>query len=157
MTVIQASITMLCCSLFSAALIKLLAPSGKTEKVLKLIISLFLLICITNCIRNVMGEMKLLKEHNADYTEKSETINRAVNEDVLKVTGNYMVSYIENLLISQTIEFNEIAVTVDSDTKGVINITDICIYMDKRNSDAQKASAIIEEDLKITPRLIFEE
>lgn len=157
MTILSGAVSVLCCSMFTASVIKLIVPSGKTEKILKLVISLFVLICLTTCIKSVADEIKTLDKNDLSYTEISDSLDTSVNENVLKLTGDYMVSYIENLLVSEKIEYSEIKVTVDTDERGVINIKDICIYIDKRNVNINKASTLIEDDLKITPRVVFGE
>lgn len=157
MTVISTSVAVLCCSLFTASLIKLIAPSGKTEKILKLIISLFVLICLTTCIKTIISEIKITKDESVFAFENSENMTHTIDENVLKITGDYLVNYIENMLSVENVQYDEITVTVDADEQGVINITDICIYMDKRKADSNIAFSIIEDDLKITPRVVFRE
>ena len=157
MSVLSTSVTVLCCSLFTASLIKLISPSGKTEKILKLVISLFVLICLTTCIKNVIKEAEIFNHQNLSVLNDSEKINQTIDENVLKVTGDYMVVYIENLLAAENIDYKEITATVDAAENGVINITDICIYMDKDKTDSDKARSTIENDLKITPRFILKE
>ncbi len=156
MTTLSISVAVLCCSLFTASIIKLIAPAGKTEKILRLVISLFILICLTTCIKTIIDDVKVLKESGEIYTEISENLNVSVDYNVLKVTGDYLVDYVESLLTAHDFVYNKVTVTVNSDEKGVINITDICIYIDKSNADAKKASAIIENDLKITPRVVVQ-
>lgn len=157
MNVLSASVAVLCCSLFTASLLKLLAPSGKTEKILKLIISLFILICLTNCIKTIIEEVKNFSKKSYVNQKNAETFSSAIDKSVLKVTGDYMVSYIENLLLAENVKYNKLTVTVDTDKQGGINITDICIYMDETNADSEKASEIIKEVLGITPRLVLGE
>ena len=157
MSVLSTSVLVLCCSLFTASLIKLIAPSGKTEKILKLVISLFVLICLTACIKNVIKEAEIFDQQNLSVLNDSEKLNQTIDDNVLKVTGDYMVVYIENLLEAENIQYEEITVNVDAAENGVINITDICIYMDKDKTDSDKARSIIENDLKITPRFILKE
>lgn len=157
MSVLSTSVLVLCCSLFTASLIKLIAPSGKTEKILKLVISLFVLICLTACIKNVIKEAEIFDQQNLSVLNDSEKLNQTIDDNVLKVTGDYMVVYIENLLAAENIDYKEITATVDAAENGVINITDICIYMDKDKTDSDKARSIIENDLKITPRFILKE
>lgn len=157
MSVVSTSVGVLCCSLFTASLIKLIAPSGKTEKILKLVISLFVLICLTTCIKNVIKEAEIFDQQNITTLNDSEKLNQTIDENVLKVTGDYMVVYIENLLEAENIHYEKITVTVDADENGVINITDICIYMDKDKTNSDIARSIIENDLKITPRFILKE
>lgn len=154
MSSIATSIVVICSSLITASLVKMLAPSGNTDKILKLVISIFILICVVVCIKPVVS--------NIDFSEikDSEMSNSIINnnENVLKVTGDYMVQYTDKLLKSQGIEAELIKLTVDADDKGVINISSINIYIDKINySDMQKISELIEKDLNVTPSIIIKD
>ena len=48
-------------SLFVAALLKILAPSGSCEKVIRLVVSIFVLICIVTCFKSVADEINISK------------------------------------------------------------------------------------------------
>lgn len=154
MTTFSASVAVLCCSLLVASVIKLIAPTGKTEKILRLVISLFILICLTTCVKTIIDDIFVFKDNDGFYEEQREALDDSVNYNVLKVTGEYMVSYVESLLAVSGFDYEEVTVTVDSDKDGVINITDICIYLDNSNAGINNMSAIIENELKITPRMV---
>lgn len=154
MTNVAASIVVLSTSIFTAALIKMISPSGNTEKIIKLILSLFVLICIVTCIKSVTEDISLSEYEISDINE--DTLN--TDENVLRVTGDYLAQYTDNLLNSQGIEASKVELTVDSDDKGVINITGLNIYLDRSKiSEKRFITEFIEKDLNITPSLIFEE
>lgn len=154
MTNVAASIVVLSASLFTAALIKMISPSGNTEKIIKLILSLFVLICIVTCIKSVTEDISLSEYEISDINE--DALN--TDENVLRVTGDYLAQYTDNLLNSQGIEASKVELTVDSDDKGVINITGLNIYLDRSKiSEKRFITEFIEKDLNITPSLIFEE
>ena len=154
MTNIAASIVVLSTSIFTAALIKMISPSGNTEKIIKLILSLFVLICIVTCIKSVTEDISLSEYEISNINE--DALN--TDENVLRVTGDYLAQYTDNLLNSQGIEASKVELTVDSDDKGVINITGLNIYLDRSKiSEKRFITEFIEKDLNITPSLIFEE
>lgn len=152
MTAIATSVTVLSASLFVAALLKILAPIGSTEKAIRLVISLFVLICIVTCFKSVADAVEI------PDSQSNENINSAVDESVLKVTGDYMAEYVESLLLAEDINADKIEVTVNVDENQVINITDISIYIDKSQTLLQsKITEIIETDLNITPKVKIKE
>jgi len=158
MTGISTAVTVLSCSLFAASLIKMLAPHGSTEKILRLVISLFVLISVVTCFKSVADSVNIAEFQSSDATENSEQINSTVEQSVLKVTGDYMAEYVQSLLLSEKISADEIYVTVNADDNSVINITDISIYIDKSKSILKsKITDIIEKDLDIIPKVVVKE
>lgn len=155
MTAIATAVTVLSCSLFASALIKMLAPTGSTEKMLRIVISLFVLICVVTCFKSVADAVNLSE---FTETESTESIVSAIDQNVLKVTGDYMAEYVESMLLAEDIAAERIEVTVKADESSVINLTDISIYIDKSNSLLKsKITEIIETDLEITPKVIIKE
>lgn len=153
MTAIATAVTVLSCSLFVSSLIKILAPTGSTEKVIRFVISLFVLICIVTCFKSIADTVDISATEE-DY----QNINSTVDMSVLMVTGDYMAEYVESLLLAEEISAETIEVTVNTDENKVINITDICIYIDKDKSLLEsKITDIIETDLDITPKVKIRE
>lgn len=153
MTAIATAVTVLSCSLFVSSLIKILAPTGSTEKVIRFVISLFVLICIVTCFKSIADTVDISATEE-DY----QNINSTVDMSVLKVTGDYMAEYVESLLLAEEISAETIEVTVNTDENKVINITDICIYIDKDKYLLEsKITDIIETDLDITPKVKIRE
>lgn len=153
MTAIATAVTVLSCSLFVSSLIKILAPTGSTEKVIRFVISLFVLICIVTCFKSIADTVDISATEE-DY----QNLNSTVDMSVLKVTGDYMAEYVESLLLAEEISAETIEVTVNTDENKVINITDICIYIDKDKYLLEsKITDIIETDLDITPKVKIRE
>lgn len=157
MTGITTAVTVLCCSLFACALIKFLAPVGNSEKVLRLVLSLFVLICMVTCFKEIADVIKISSDTSSAY-ENTEDIDNTVKATVLKTTGDYMAEYILNLLSAEDIKPELVKVTVNSNENSVINITDINIYIDNSKKLLKnKIEEIIEADLQITPKVIIKE
>lgn len=153
MTAIATAVTVLSCSLFVSSLIKILAPTGSTEKVIRFVISLFVLICIVTCFKSIADTVDI-----STTEEDYQKLNSTVDMSVLKVTGDYMAEYVESLLLAEEISAETIEVTVNTDENKVINITDICIYIDKDKYLLEsKITDIIETDLDITPKVKIRE
>ncbi len=156
MTGIITAVTVLSCSLFACALIKILAPTGSSEKILRLTISLFVLICMVTCFKEIADVIKISSE--VSLYENPEDIDNAVKDSVLKVTGDYMADYVVSLLSAEDIKPELVEVTVNSDENSVINITDISIYIDNSKKLLKsEITEIIEADLRVTPKVIIKE
>ena len=69
-----------------------------------------------------------------------------------------MVEYTDKLLNSNGVNANKIKLTVDSDENDVINITELSIYLDKDDVyQKQQVAELLENDLNVTPSIIFED
>lgn len=148
MTAILASVTVLCSSLFICAIIKMIAPTRNTEKILSLIISVFVLICIVLCFKSIRKEIRL-NDFNI------ETSSEITDKAVLKLTGDYMAQYVKNLIECENITPNNVEVTVTTDENSVINLNKIIIYIDQSDAISEsKIIDIIETDLSITPQIV---
>lgn len=155
---IGTAINALCCSLVTAALIKMLLPTGSCEKILRFVLSLFMIICIVSCFITVAGQTDALHSDEFFSLEDAEKVQNNVNEKVLKVTGDYMAEYIDALFNAEGISVTNIEVTVKTDEESVINVTDIRIYIDKSElAEKNKITEIIEEEFKIAPQITVKE
>lgn len=154
MSSIISSVAVLSASLFVAALIKILAPTGSTENIIRLVISMFVLICIVTCFKSVADEIKI---HSADSYDSS-TIHPEFDESVLKLTGDYLAEYVNKLLLAEDINADRVEVSVIRDETDVINIRDISIYLDKSKTlYKSKIEDIITSALNISPKVQIKE
>lgn len=139
-------------SLFVAALLKILAPSGSCEKVIRLVVSIFVLICIVTCFKSVADEINISK------IEAPVKNDSHFDESVLKLTGDYLAEYVNKLLLSENINAERVEVSVIRDENDVINITDISIYLNKSLAAYKsKAEEIITSSLNISPNVKVKE
>ncbi|MBQ8795284.1 MAG: stage III sporulation protein AF [Clostridia bacterium] len=139
-------------SLFVAALLKILAPSGSCEKVIRLVVSIFVLICIVTCFKSVADEINISK------IEAPVKNDSQFDESVLKLTGDYLAEYVNKLLLAENINAERVEVSVIRDENDVINITDISIYLNKSLAAYKsKAEEIITSSLSISPNVKVKE
>ena len=111
--------------------------------------------CLVFCIKSVVSEYKAF-ENSHFYS--SDNLNSEIDRNVLIKTGDYLVEYTDSLLCSHDIDAQKIMINVDADEKGVIYITEISIYLDKEaEAHTHRATEIIENDLNITPKIIYGE
>lgn len=146
------AVGVLSASLFVAALLKILAPSGSCEKVIRLVVSIFVLVCIVTCFKSVADEINI-SEIEAPVKNDSQ-----FDESVLKLTGDYLAEYVNKLLLSENINAERVEVSVIRDENDVINITDISIYLNKSLAAYKsKAEEIITSSLNISPNVKVKE
>lgn len=158
MSGIATAVTVLVSSAFVAALIKIIAPTGKTEKIIKLVISLFILICIAVAFKTMFDSVKVSIEKYKNSERYDKSIQQAVDTEVLKVTGDYIAEYLNKLVSSEGVDAELIEVCLDTDENSVIKISDVNIYIEQDDLDYKnQITEIVEEYLDITPRVIVRE
>ena len=158
MTAVTSSVAILCCALLTAALVKLLAPMGKTEKTLKLVIGIFVLICLVSTIKEVFSFMADTSEFEKTTEITEEKINTVYSEKILSTTAQYMADYTQILLSDNDIKSQNVKVKVEADENMVINLRSVSIYIDKDDEDlTDKIISIVGDELKITPEVIAED
>lgn len=151
------SITVLCVSLFCAAIIKLIAPAGNTEKILKRVISLFIIICTALCIKSVLSFARSQNFSEISSIHSTKLID-SIDENVLSSTADYLADYIDKLLKSEGIETEYVEISLFVDDENVINISEVCIYVDKEtNADKQYFAEIISNSFGISPEISIKE
>lgn len=143
-------IIMLCAALLLAAIIKLLAPTGATQKALKTVISAFILISLVLCIRTVFSSATAAFDWNTGALNETE-----LSAQVLDKTSEYLVEYIDNLLKQEGIEAKNIYVNISKGEDEVINTQSIVIYISKEDENKKaQIKSIISEIFYIEPDVV---
>lgn len=158
MSGISSAISVLASSVFVAAIIKIIAPVGHTEKILRLVISLFVLVCISVSFVEICDSVKCSPD-SFELSEKNEDgIQRAVDLDVLKATGDYIAEYMNKLISAEGVDAELIEVSLDTDENAVIKLTGVNIYIERKDLSYEKRIIeIVEDYLEITPMVIIRE
>lgn len=158
MTAFSSSVAILCCGLLTASLVKLLSPKGNTEKLIKLVIGIFVLLCLVISVKGMFSFMMSTSQYEKRAAKSREHIESLYNDKILNTTAQYMADYTRTLLCSNNLSPKNIKVKVEADENMVINIKEISIYIDKdeiKNKD--RITEIITSDLNIEPKIIAEE
>jgi len=129
MSALQSAIFILCGAIFVASILKMLSPSGMTDKVLKLIIGLFVLCCLVTSIRDVY----LSLSSNLNLSGVDEGIMTSKTDQlVLETTAEYLAEYSHQFYEGEGVDVKEVQVTVN-DFDSVIKVTEVNIYIDKNS------------------------
>lgn len=154
MSAFVSSVTVICISLLVAAIVKLMAPQGNCEKILKRIISMFVLISVAICASSVVKALNSEKMKTYD----SKISDNVADIEVLETTADYVADYIVGLLESEGIVETTAEVKIQADENSVINISEVCIYISKEQiSSSHKIIEIIKENFLLTPDVIVKE
>ncbi len=148
------SVVVICTALLVAAVVKLLAPQGNCEKILKRIISLFVLISIASSAASLVKAFNNIKHK----VYESDLSDNAADVEILKTTADYIADYIVNLLSAEDIGKTSAEVKIAADENSVINITEVSIYISKEQIVLkEKIRKIIEDNFLLTPQVVVKE
>ncbi len=158
MSGISTAISVLVSSVFVAAIIKIIAPVGNTEKILRLVISLFVLICLAVSFGTIFDSLKVSSDSVGLSEKKEENIHRSIDSDVLKATGDYIAEYMNKLISAEGVDTELVEVSLDTDENSVIKLTGVNIYIEQKDLSYEKRIIeIVEDYLEITPMVIIRE
>lgn len=142
-----------CCCLVVCALIRIIAPSGNTTKILSLVIGLFALCCLISPVAELFRNIdfvELSKEQNIC----NENFSALCDEQVLSKTGDYINSYADIILKQADININNIQTVLGVDKNKGIYIKQMNIYINKTARDkADKIENLISNSLGIVPKI----
>lgn len=143
----------LCVCLVICALVKLVAPSGSTSKILSLVIALFALCCLISPVVSIVKEIDFpsLESETNNYQKQYDEI---YNTQVLQTTGDYITDYSYVLLRQADITPLNIKTVIGvSENKGIY-VREMNIYINKTDMDkADKVRSIIETSVGIVPEI----
>jgi len=127
----------LCCSLVACAVIRIILPSGNTERIMTVILSVFVLCCLFKPIIDIVKNINLsLNEDHFNVTEESITVLQ--DERVIEETAKYLNEYVNEILVSKGVENASIKTILSTNENRGIYIKELNIYLDKDNMDKSK-------------------
>ena len=154
MSAFVSSVVLICASLLTASVIKLIAPFGDCEKILKRIISLFVLISIATCAISVKNNLNI----RYDSSFEKSTVENITDAKILKTTADYISDYIVGILENDGIKETQAEVILSADENSVINISEVIIYISREQMNTKaKVEEIIENNFLLTPKVIVKE
>ncbi len=143
----------LCCCLVVCSLVRMIAPSNSTNKIMSVVISVFALCCLFSPI------IELISDFDTGRYELNNVItvqkySDAYDEEVLKSTAEYISEYICLLLDTGDIDVSEVKTIIGVDENRGIYIREINIYLDKDNIKYKDdVSSLLFSELGIKPKI----
>ncbi len=143
----------LCCTLVVCAVIRLIVPTGNTERIMSVVLSVFVLCSIFSPAINIIKNMNPnVEEKDLNITEKEVYLMQ--DKRVIEETANYINEYVYNLLCSKDVDCSSVKTILATNENRGIYIKEINIYLNK--DDADKAKFVkewITELLGIEPKV----
>ncbi len=143
----------LCCCLVVCSLVRIIAPSGSTSKILSVIIGIFALCCLISPFVSMLDDFNIEiydKKLNTENTELTEFYD----EQVLKTTAEYINSYVLAVLGNAEISPKNVKTVLSVNQDKGIYIREMNIYVEKNSWDkADEIKAIIQTSVGIEPKI----
>lgn len=155
-TLQNVGLTVCVCSV-AACIISLLVPSGKTQKLLNLVIGVFLIVSIIIPLKGIFKDIKL--EQSVENTPESiiEDSESGYEKQVISTTADNLVTALNSLLEQEDIHPKNIKISLSKGNENSIYISKINIYISKEDkSKISRIRQICEDNFKKTPLIIAE-
>ena len=141
----------LCVTLVACAVIRMIAPSGNTSRILSVVISVFVLCSMISPIITLVKTSDFnVKEERFSVTEDS--LSAEYNEVVINQTADYINEYLNTSLEASGVEKATIKTVLALDKNDGIYINNISIYIDKKYTDkAGEIKNIVKNTVGVEP------
>ncbi len=143
----------LCCCLVVSSLVRIIAPSGNTSKILSLIIGLFTICCLISPFVALFKDIDV-NIYQKELNTESTNLTELYDEQVLSTTGEYINSYVLSLLKNAEIVPENIKTVLGVTKEKGIYVKQMNIYVRKYTWDkADEIKSLIETSLGIEPKV----
>ena len=141
----------LCCSLIICSIIRMFAPTGNTSRILSVVMSVFVLLCILTPFLSLSDELNIsAKEGTLTVNEKDFSLK--LDEEVIKQTANNINSYVNTLLTQSGVENTIIQTILALDENNSIYIRAMNIYLNVNYKERKdEIKALVLRSLGIEP------
>ena len=141
----------LCCCLIVCALLRMIVPSGNTQKIMSVVMGVFTVCCLLSPLYEIGKNFNFPKVNCISY-EIEEKLQEQIDSEVMKTTAEYINEYVNSLLYTRGISDAQIKTTLSVSDEGGIYIKDMNIYLYKKSEiDTQKITNLIYTSVGIKP------
>ncbi len=145
----------LCCTLLICSIIRIISPSGSTQKIMAVIICVFSLCCLVSPFYEFASSIKLNNVQanlNSITAEKYEADYDSV---VLKETAEYINVYVNALIESCSVDNAKIETILSSDENKGIYIAEMNIYLNRKETvNIQEISDVVLSATGVKPNIM---
>lgn len=144
----------LCCCLIVCALVRMIAPTGSTSKIMSVVISVFTLCCLFSPVADLVKNFDVSAyEYEGDVI--SDDLSKEYDENVILHTTRYISEYVSTLLTSAGIEVTQVKTEVTTDEKRGIYVSGVYIYLYEASEKQKKdIENLISSELGVKPEIL---
>lgn len=143
----------LCCCLVVCSLVRMIAPSNSTSKIMSVVISVFALCCLFSPVIELVSDFDMGK-YELKSEMKTQEYSDAYDKSVLESTSEYISEYICLLLDTGGIDVKEVKTIIAVNEDRGIYIREVNIYLDKSNVKCEdEITSLLYSELGIKPKV----
>ncbi len=144
----------LCCTLLICSILRIISPSGSTQKIMSVVICVFSLCCLVSPVYELVRSIELDNTQKDVNSIASENFEVNYDRAVLKETAEYINEYVNMLLESCSAENAKIETILSSDNSKGIYISGMNIYLyGNENVNIQEISDMVFSATGVKPNI----
>ncbi len=144
----------LCSTLIICAILRILSPSGSTQKIMSVVISVFSLCCLASPFYEFSKNINKINAESEIHKGYIENFNSEYDSKVVEKTAGYVNEYINSLLESCSVENSNIETILSTDESRGIYIKDVNIYLNgSENANIKEISDVISSAVGVKPNI----
>ena len=143
----------LCVTLVACAVIRMIAPSGNTSRILSVVISVFVLCSMVSPISSLFKNLNFdTKEETFSVKEKD--FSNQYDDAVITKTADYINRYVCSTLSAEGVENVSIKTVLGVDANNGIYINELNIYIDKAYTERfSEIKSIVKNTVGVEPTI----
>lgn len=144
----------LCCCLVVCAILRMVAPSGNTQKIMSVVIGVFTVCCLLSPLYEIGKNLNF--SENKDYVSDKirNDYEQQYDSKVLQTTAEYINEYVNSLLCESGVDNAQIETILSVNEGRGIYIKELNIYLYKKNEvDINEISDLIYSSVGIVPSI----
>jgi len=143
--------TSICVCLVVCSVIRIVAPTGNTSRILSVVISVFVLLCMFSPLKSLVESFRF--ESDRSFSEDIELKQaEGYDEQVILQTASYINEYVNNILVNEGVENSEIKTILAVNENRGIYIRELNIYLSKGYSEkSAEIKELIKSSLGVEP------
>ena len=147
----------LCSAVLAAGIIMMLAPEGGTKKILKTVVSIFVLCCIIAPAANLSGIHFSISDKSQEAAQvNADSLQAAVNQQILTASEENIKKITIDALMAKGINPKTVFVNMDIAEDNSIIINQLDIVLDNIQNQ-QEAEHIISKTMGLECRISVQE
>lgn len=143
-------------SAIACTILETLAPNGKFEKIIRLVLGAFMLCAILFPLKGAIKNINFNLDKNTSFADSNEGLKNKVNEETQKNSKENIEKIIKEMLKEKNIEVKKINIFMDMKEDNCISISKAEIYL-SGNDEKKKEEVVklIEKTFGITTVVVL--
>lgn len=144
--------TIICLAAIVCTILELICPNGKMEKIVKFVLSSFMLCAFISPIANTVPKISL-ELSNSSKHQCDPSFKEKISKQTLNVCRDNIVNLAKKELGRHNIKAKKINVLMDTDDSGSISIIKVVVYLNEKESH-KDVKKFLEDNLGIETEII---